>query len=200
MSATAGALGDFLRARREQLRPEDVGLNSGPRRRVPGLRREELATLAGISVDYYLRLEQGRDGNRPSSCTDRHSCDTAERPRTDALTLAVWRSQGSSPCSSTGSISASMSRSHRRERPPKPLPQHRRSIVSSGCGRRPAHPASSRRRKRTVGSELYWRKSQAHSTTAMPRCLDPAPNVKRCNGFGRGSAAADTRGIVGHHR
>ena len=61
MSATAGALGDFLRARREQLRPEDVGLNSGPRRRVPGLRREELATLAGISVNYCLRLEQGRD-------------------------------------------------------------------------------------------------------------------------------------------
>jgi hypothetical protein len=57
MSATASALGDCLRARREQIRPEDVGLNSGPRRRVPGLRREELAMLAGISVDYYLRLE-----------------------------------------------------------------------------------------------------------------------------------------------
>jgi transcriptional regulator with XRE-family HTH domain len=66
MSATASALGDFLRARREQIRPEDVGLNSGPRRRVPGLRREELAMLAGISVDYYLRLEQGRD-EHPSS-------------------------------------------------------------------------------------------------------------------------------------
>ena len=65
MATTASALGDFLRARREQIRPEDVGLNSGPRRRVPGLRREELAMLAGISVDYYLRLEQGRD-ERPS--------------------------------------------------------------------------------------------------------------------------------------
>lgn len=61
MSPTASALGNFLRARREQIPPEDVGLHSGPRRRVPGLRREELATLAGISVDYYLRLEQGRD-------------------------------------------------------------------------------------------------------------------------------------------
>lgn len=66
MATTASALGDFLRARREQVRPEDVGLDSGPRRRVPGLRREELAMLAGISVDYYLRLEQGRD-KHPSS-------------------------------------------------------------------------------------------------------------------------------------
>ena len=57
----ASALGDYLRARREQVRPEDVGLAAGARRRVPGLRREELATLAGISSAYYLRLEQGRD-------------------------------------------------------------------------------------------------------------------------------------------
>ena len=56
----AGALGDYLRARREQLRPEKVGLIAGKRRRVAGLRREELATLAGISSAYYLRLEQGR--------------------------------------------------------------------------------------------------------------------------------------------
>jgi transcriptional regulator with XRE-family HTH domain len=54
-------LGEYLRARREQIRPEDVGLIGGARRRVPGLRREELALLAGISVEYYLRLEQGRD-------------------------------------------------------------------------------------------------------------------------------------------
>jgi transcriptional regulator with XRE-family HTH domain len=53
-------LGDYLRARREQVRPEDVGLATGKRRRVPGLRREELAMLAGISAAYYLRLEQGR--------------------------------------------------------------------------------------------------------------------------------------------
>jgi transcriptional regulator with XRE-family HTH domain len=54
------ALGDFLRARRDQVRPEDVGLVPGGRRRAPGLRREELAMLAGISVEYYLRLERGR--------------------------------------------------------------------------------------------------------------------------------------------
>ena len=61
MGPRATALGDYLRARREQVRPEDVGLVGGARRRVPGLRREELATLAGISSAYYLRLEQGRD-------------------------------------------------------------------------------------------------------------------------------------------
>jgi transcriptional regulator with XRE-family HTH domain len=53
-------LGEFLRARRELTRPEDHGLPVG-RRRVPGLRREEVAMLAGISAEYYLRLERGRD-------------------------------------------------------------------------------------------------------------------------------------------
>jgi transcriptional regulator with XRE-family HTH domain len=54
-------LGEYLRARRALVRPEDAGLPAAGRRRVPGLRREELAMLAGISSDYYLRLEQGRD-------------------------------------------------------------------------------------------------------------------------------------------
>jgi transcriptional regulator with XRE-family HTH domain len=61
----ANTLGDYLRARRQQLSPDDVGLVAGRRRRVAGLRREEVATLAGISSAYYLRLEQGRD-TRPS--------------------------------------------------------------------------------------------------------------------------------------
>src|SRR5882724_2058357 len=60
------ALGQYLRARRALVRPEDVGLSQLGRRRVPGLRREELAMLAGISSDYYLRLEQGR-GQHPSA-------------------------------------------------------------------------------------------------------------------------------------
>ncbi|MER5905239.1 helix-turn-helix transcriptional regulator [Streptomyces mirabilis] len=58
-------LGEFLRTRRTRLRPQDVGLEPGPRRRVAGLRREELALLAGVSSDYYQRMEQGRDV-RPS--------------------------------------------------------------------------------------------------------------------------------------
>ncbi|GAA0484945.1 transcriptional regulator [Paractinoplanes deccanensis] len=61
----ARELGDFLRARRGQLRPRDVGLEPGGRRKVTGLRREELALLAGLSTDYYQRMEQGREV-RPS--------------------------------------------------------------------------------------------------------------------------------------
>ena len=53
-------LADFLRARRAALRPERIGLTTvGTRRRVPGLRREEVALLAGVSVDYYNRMERG---------------------------------------------------------------------------------------------------------------------------------------------
>ncbi|MYW69120.1 helix-turn-helix domain-containing protein [Streptomyces sp. SID8379] len=55
-----GGIGDFLRSRRARVRPEEVGLPGHGRRRVPGLRREEVAQLAGVSVDYYIRLEQGR--------------------------------------------------------------------------------------------------------------------------------------------
>jgi transcriptional regulator with XRE-family HTH domain len=59
------ALADFLRHRREELRPEDVGLPAGARRRTRGLRREEVAALASMSTDYYTRLEQQR-GPQPS--------------------------------------------------------------------------------------------------------------------------------------
>lgn len=58
-------LAAFLRQRRARVRPADVGLEAGQRRRTPGLRRQEVAQLAGMSVDYYIRLEQGR-GPRPS--------------------------------------------------------------------------------------------------------------------------------------
>lgn len=61
----AGELGDFLRARRSAVSPADIGLTSYGQRRVSGLRREEVAALAGLSVDYYTRLEQGRE-TRPS--------------------------------------------------------------------------------------------------------------------------------------
>ncbi len=59
----ANRLGDYLRARRELVTPQQVGLPAGSHRRVPGLRREEVALLAGISADYYMRLERGRDKN-----------------------------------------------------------------------------------------------------------------------------------------
>jgi transcriptional regulator with XRE-family HTH domain len=63
-------LGDFLRARRGRLDPHDVGLVQHGRRRVPGLRREEVAQLAGVSPDYYTRLEQGRGGQVSDTVLD----------------------------------------------------------------------------------------------------------------------------------
>ena len=59
----ASRLGAYLQARRALVSPEQAGIPAGPRRRVAGLRREEVAMLAGISSDYYLRLERGRDTN-----------------------------------------------------------------------------------------------------------------------------------------
>jgi transcriptional regulator with XRE-family HTH domain len=75
---SGSALADFLRARREQVRPADVGLPDSDRRRVAGLRRDEVAMLAGISTEYYLRLEQGRE---------RHPSDQVLQGITRALQL-----------------------------------------------------------------------------------------------------------------
>ncbi|GII34698.1 helix-turn-helix transcriptional regulator [Planotetraspora mira] len=63
-------LGDFLRSRRARLQPVEAGTVTRGRRRVPGLRREELARLAGLSVDYYTRLEQGRSKNASPAVLD----------------------------------------------------------------------------------------------------------------------------------
>jgi len=63
-------LREFLRSRRARIRPEDVGLASHGRRRVPGLRREELAQLAGVSYAYYARLEQGYGDTMSSEVLD----------------------------------------------------------------------------------------------------------------------------------
>ncbi|QXJ23059.1 helix-turn-helix domain-containing protein [Actinomadura graeca] len=69
--AQTGELGEFLKSRRARLQPEDVGVRTyGSRRRVPGLRREELAQLAGVSVAYYIRLEQGNADNVSTEILD----------------------------------------------------------------------------------------------------------------------------------
>ena len=61
MPSQSSPVSDFLRARRSLVQPEDIGLPRTPNRRVEGLRREEVASRAGISPEYYLRLEQGKD-------------------------------------------------------------------------------------------------------------------------------------------
>lgn len=89
-------LGEFLQTRRSQLRPEDVGLATyGDRRRVPGLRREELALLAGVSASYYSRLEQGQSSNASAEVLDAIATalrlDDAERRHLHALAVAARR-------------------------------------------------------------------------------------------------------------
>lgn len=83
-------LGEFLRTRRARLRPEEVGLSDyGGRRRVPGLRREELAQLAGVSAGYYTRLEQGQSPNASDAVLDAIArvlrLDEAERSHLHSL-------------------------------------------------------------------------------------------------------------------
>ncbi|AYG85256.1 hypothetical protein DWB77_07473 [Streptomyces hundungensis] len=95
-------LATFLQSRRSRLRPQDVGVRpfSG-RRRVPGLRREELAQLAGVSVDYYIRLEQGRTQNVSDHVLDAVAgvlrLDAAERAHLGHLTRALHTSPAQAP-------------------------------------------------------------------------------------------------------
>jgi len=94
-TSAAHELGSFLRARREQTRPEDLGLEPGPRRKVDGLRREEVAALAYLSTDYYQRLEQGRS-IRPSdevldSIADALDLDDVDREHLARLARAARR-------------------------------------------------------------------------------------------------------------
>ncbi|MEV4765900.1 helix-turn-helix transcriptional regulator [Micromonospora chokoriensis] len=70
MAASSNRLGEYLRAQRARVDPRDVGLRGGGDRRVAGLRREEIAVLAGVSVDYYARLEQGRERNPSAQVLD----------------------------------------------------------------------------------------------------------------------------------
>ncbi|MFE0152379.1 helix-turn-helix domain-containing protein [Nonomuraea sp. NPDC059007] len=79
-------LGEFLRARRAQAQPQQIGLAVDGRRRVPGLRREEVARLAGLSPGHYARLEQGR-GPRPTHQTLRSLSRVLRLSGDDAVTL-----------------------------------------------------------------------------------------------------------------
>jgi MmyB-like transcription regulator ligand binding domain/Helix-turn-helix domain len=91
----AREFGDFLRARRGRLRPRDVGLEPGGRRKVTGLRREELALLAGLSTDYYQRMEQGREVHPSDGILDALAAalglDDKERRHLFALAHAAHR-------------------------------------------------------------------------------------------------------------
>jgi transcriptional regulator with XRE-family HTH domain len=97
MSAVGG-LGDFLRARRARVGAADVGLPVGTGlRRTPGLRREELAALAGVSISYYIRLEQGRESNPSAAVLDALArallLDEEERRHLHALARIATRAE-----------------------------------------------------------------------------------------------------------
>jgi transcriptional regulator with XRE-family HTH domain len=93
-------LGEFLRARRDTTRPESVGLPVGTGRRVPGLRRSELAALAGISVEYLVRIEQGRDRN-PSVSVVNALADALRLGITERWHLRHLAKLGSTTCLGT---------------------------------------------------------------------------------------------------
>jgi transcriptional regulator with XRE-family HTH domain len=104
--AGGNELGEFLRARRERLTPEEVGLPVLGRRRTPGLRREEVATLAGVSIDYLVRLEQGRDTN-PSAAVIAALADVlrlSQEERTH-LGLMVARTNNGELCPAAETLS-----------------------------------------------------------------------------------------------
>lgn len=97
-------LGDFLRSRRDRITPDEAGVNSYGRRRVPGLRREELALLAGVSVTYLTRLEQGQSQNASDAVIEALAralrLDDDERAHLYALTHpapAATRTRESAP-------------------------------------------------------------------------------------------------------
>jgi transcriptional regulator with XRE-family HTH domain len=101
-------LATFLRSRRERVSPESVGLPKGTRRRTPGLRREELAMLAGISVDYLVRLEQGRERN-PSqsvlaSLAQALRLEESERLHLGRIGTLTSRHPGLCPTVATGAV------------------------------------------------------------------------------------------------
>jgi transcriptional regulator with XRE-family HTH domain len=102
-------LGSFLRTRRARLAPEDCGLPAGARRRTPGLRREEVAQLAGVGVTWYTWLEQGREINVSTQVLDAVArtlrLDAAERQHLYALTEAVPVLVSAARCSVPGAIS-----------------------------------------------------------------------------------------------
>lgn len=132
-------LGGYLRARRELVSPAQAGIPPGGNRRVPGLRREEVALLAGISPDYYLRLERGRDKN-PSPQVLESIARSTSWPRTP------WPSRSPRACgpARTGSVPCS---SIPRNRPfnrigPKPPPTSS-PLFAPPSGTTPTTPGSS---------------------------------------------------------
>jgi transcriptional regulator with XRE-family HTH domain len=91
-------LADFLRARRAALQPDDVGLAGGGRRRTPGLRREEVAALAGVGATWYTWLEQGRDVRASLDVLEAISTALRLTPAERAHLILLGRGEQAPPC------------------------------------------------------------------------------------------------------
>ena len=115
---STNGIGEYLRARRELVRPDEVGIPSSGRRRVAGLRRDELALLAGISTEYYTRLEQGSDHHPSAQVLD----SIARALRLDADAIAHLHD-----------LAAPTTRRRRARRPEQVSPSVRR-LLSSWSG------------------------------------------------------------------
>ena len=116
-------LRDFLRTRRARITPEQAGLTPQPgSRRVPGLRREEVAQLAGVSVDYYVRLERGRHVNVSETVLDAlaRALNLNDTERDHLFAVARPARAGAVPCprSGCGPASTGCSSRSRASRPP----------------------------------------------------------------------------------
>jgi transcriptional regulator with XRE-family HTH domain len=176
-------LGDYLRARRELVTPDSVGLPAIGTRRVVGLRREEVAMLAGISSDYYLRLEQGRD-QRPSAQV------------IDALARALRLEECATAYLHAISQPAKSTRRRPRERPPRSV----ELLIAS----LPGLPAFVQDRHMDVLA------ANAMASALAPTILTPGVNLVRATFFDpavrdllsdwenvAGGVVARLRGLVG---
>ncbi|ARQ67880.1 helix-turn-helix domain-containing protein [Streptomyces marincola] len=184
-------LGAFLRARRARVTPESVGIPGGGRRRVRGLRREELAQRAGISVDYYVRLEQGRSTAPSADVLDALAraleLDATEREHLRTLAVARPRRAAARPARA-GERGAPVQRVLDGMRGlPAIVTNHRLDIVAWN----------------RLGSELFGRVAQRDApwrNHARYTFLDPAARVVFPDWAERASeTAAVLRHAMGRH-
>ena len=103
-------LADFLRKRRASLKPEDVGLPAGGRRRTPGLRREEVAHLAGVGTTWYTWLEQGRDVRASLDVLEAISRALRLTPAERTHLVLLGRGEEPPPCKSDERVSPTVRR------------------------------------------------------------------------------------------
>ena len=176
--AGGNTIGEYLRARRELIRPADAGLHELGRRRVSGLRREEVAMLAGVSVEYYVRLEQGRDQHPSAQVLDALAralqLDDDAAAHLHRLARPPARRRAQEPAARAGA-----GRHRAADRNLERDPRDRRGPLHGGARRQ--------RRRHRAGAVLRGR---ARTSSAPPSSTHACAT---CTTTGRGSARARSR-------